>query len=107
VTERTPFVIGSISKAITAYAALALAEEGRLDLDGPATRHLPWPTFAVDAGVVVLLLWAVPRLWGVHLDTMFFIQPDLACLMCGVAALSGVMVILRLSLLLVVRASED
>ena len=36
-----------------------------------------------------------------NLDTMFFIQPDLACLMGGVAALSGGMLILRLPVLLV------
>ena len=42
VTDRTPFVIGSLSKAVTAYAVLTLALEGRLDIEGPANRHLPW-----------------------------------------------------------------
>jgi hypothetical protein len=50
--------------------------------------------------LVVLLVWAVPRLWSIHLDTMVFIQPDLAYLMCGVAALSGATGIVRASRLL-------
>lgn len=64
----------------------------------------PWLTLALDAGVVVLLLWAVPRLWSIHLNTMFFIQLDLAYLMCGVAVRSGVILIFRLSMLLFARA---
>lgn len=66
---------------------------------------LPWLGTVLDVGVVVLLVWAVPRFWGVHLNTMFFIQPDLAWLMGGVAALSGSMLVLRLSLLLAARGS--
>ena len=42
-----------------------------------------------------------------NVNTMFFIQPDLAFLLCSVAAFSGAMVILRSSLLLLVRASAE
>src|SRR5262245_21246348 len=37
----TVFRVGSISKLLTATAALALVEQGRLDLDAPVQRWLP------------------------------------------------------------------
>jgi len=40
-TPGTRFGVGSISKAFTLAAALALAGEGRLDLDAPVERYLP------------------------------------------------------------------
>ena len=41
VTPDTRFGIGSISKTLTLAAALALADEGKLDLDAPVERYLP------------------------------------------------------------------
>lgn len=38
----TLFEIGSIGKAFTAIVVLQLADEGRLSLDDPVVRHLPW-----------------------------------------------------------------
>lgn len=38
----TLFQIGSLSKAFTATLLLQLVETGRLDLDAPVTKHLPW-----------------------------------------------------------------
>ena len=52
-----------------------------------------------DKGIGVLGL--------MNVNTMFFIQPDLAYLMCGVAAFSGAMVILRLSMFLVASSSGE
>lgn len=49
VTTKTVFRFASISKPITAVAALQLAEQGRLDLDAPIQRYVPsfpekaWP----------------------------------------------------------------
>jgi D-alanyl-D-alanine carboxypeptidase len=40
-TEFTRYEIGSLTKQFTAVALLMLAEEGRLRLDDPLTRHLP------------------------------------------------------------------
>ena len=40
-TSETPFVIGSLSKSLTALAVLRLVDAGRLDLDAPVTRYLP------------------------------------------------------------------
>lgn len=40
-TPRTLYGIGSISKGLTLAAALALADQGKLDLDAPVERYLP------------------------------------------------------------------
>ncbi|GGD98649.1 cyclic peptide export ABC transporter [Paenibacillus nasutitermitis] len=42
VTQRTPFEIGSNSKAFTALAVYRLAEEGALDLSKTVSDYLPW-----------------------------------------------------------------
>ena len=43
-TPDTVFRVASISKSLTAWGVLRLAERGDLDLDGPAERYLtPWP----------------------------------------------------------------
>ncbi len=42
VGDRHRFQIGSISKGFTAMALLREREAGRLDLDAPVTRYLPW-----------------------------------------------------------------
>jgi CubicO group peptidase (beta-lactamase class C family) len=42
VTPQTPFIIGSISKTFTALAVMQLVEAGKVDLDAPAQRYLPW-----------------------------------------------------------------
>lgn len=42
VTPDTLFEIGSIGKSFTAVAILQLADEGRIELDVPVDRYLPW-----------------------------------------------------------------
>ncbi len=49
VGPETLFQIGSLSKAFTAALVLRLAEAGRLDLEAPVTKLLPW--FQPPAGV--------------------------------------------------------
>jgi len=41
-TERTGVVIGSTTKALTCAAVLQLADQGKLTLDDPIQRHIPW-----------------------------------------------------------------
>jgi D-alanyl-D-alanine carboxypeptidase len=48
VTPATRFAIGSITKSMTALALLQLHDAGRLDLDAPARRYLPW--FSIESG---------------------------------------------------------
>ncbi|MBV8721599.1 MAG: beta-lactamase family protein [Candidatus Eremiobacteraeota bacterium] len=47
VTPQTRFAIGSITKSMTALAAMQLRDEGKLDLEAPVTRYLPW--FSIDS----------------------------------------------------------
>jgi CubicO group peptidase (beta-lactamase class C family) len=42
VTPDTPFVLGSTSKSFAGLAVMQLVEAGKLDLDSPVTRYLPW-----------------------------------------------------------------
>lgn len=42
VTPATPFLLGSMSKSFTALLVLQLVEQGKLDLDAPVQRYLPW-----------------------------------------------------------------
>ena len=41
-TPRTPFFIGSLTKSFTALAVMQLVEAGRVELDAPIQRYLPW-----------------------------------------------------------------
>ena len=42
VTPETPFLIGSVTKSFTALAIMQLSEAGRVQLDAPVQRYLPW-----------------------------------------------------------------
>ena len=46
----TLFETGSIGKSFTAIAILQLVDEGRLDLDAPVARYLPWLEIAQRTG---------------------------------------------------------
>ncbi len=42
ITPQTPFIIGSTSKSFTALAVMQLVEQGKVALDAPVQRYLPW-----------------------------------------------------------------
>ena len=42
VTPQTPFLIGSVTKSFTALAVLQLVEAGKVALDAPVQRYIPW-----------------------------------------------------------------
>jgi CubicO group peptidase (beta-lactamase class C family) len=42
VTPQTPFMIGSVTKSFTALAIMQLVEQGKVELDAPMQRYLPW-----------------------------------------------------------------
>ena len=42
VTPQTPFILASVSKSFTALAIMQLSEEGKVDLDAPVQRYVPW-----------------------------------------------------------------
>jgi CubicO group peptidase (beta-lactamase class C family) len=41
-SPQTPFVLGSTTKSITALAVMQLVEAGKVELDAPVQRFLPW-----------------------------------------------------------------
>ncbi|NCC34893.1 MAG: class A beta-lactamase-related serine hydrolase, partial [Chloroflexia bacterium] len=41
-TPQTPFFIGSLSKSVTALAIMQLIDAGKVELDAPVQRYLPW-----------------------------------------------------------------
>ncbi|MGW7088955.1 serine hydrolase domain-containing protein [Streptomyces sp. NPDC054871] len=42
VTSRTPFLVGSLAKPVTALAVMRQVEAGKVELDEPVRQHLPW-----------------------------------------------------------------
>jgi CubicO group peptidase (beta-lactamase class C family) len=59
-TPQTPFFIGSLTKSITATAIMQLVEAGKVELDAPVQRYLPWfqvadPTASAQISVRHLL----------------------------------------------------
>jgi CubicO group peptidase (beta-lactamase class C family) len=42
VSPQTPFIIGSLSKSVTALAVMQLVEAGKVELDTPVQRYIPW-----------------------------------------------------------------
>src|SRR5262245_47704919 len=56
VTPQTAFALGSITKSITALAVMQLVEAGRIELDAPVRRYIPWFRTAdaqASAGITV------------------------------------------------------
>jgi CubicO group peptidase (beta-lactamase class C family) len=41
-TAASPSAIGSLTKSFTALAVMQLVEKGKVDLDAPVTRYIPW-----------------------------------------------------------------
>jgi CubicO group peptidase (beta-lactamase class C family) len=41
-TAQTPTMIGSLTKSFTAVAIMQLVEQGKVELDAPVQRYLPW-----------------------------------------------------------------
>jgi CubicO group peptidase (beta-lactamase class C family) len=47
ITPQTPFIIGSLSKSLTATAIMQMVEAGKIDLEAPVKQYLPW--FRLDS----------------------------------------------------------
>ena len=56
ITPQTPFLLASTSKAFTALAVMEQVEAGKLDLDAPVQRYLPWFTLADPAAAARITL---------------------------------------------------
>ena len=55
VTPHTPFILGSVSKSLTALAVMQLVEAGKVELDAPVQRYLPWFRVATGRSWRILL----------------------------------------------------
>lgn len=64
VTTDTPFVIGSISKSLTALAILRLVDAGAVDLDAPVARYLPGFRTAADDATPITIRQALTHTSG-------------------------------------------
>jgi CubicO group peptidase (beta-lactamase class C family) len=49
-SPQTPFFIGSLTKSFTALAVMQLVEAGKVELDAPVQRYLPWFRVAPPRG---------------------------------------------------------
>ena len=49
VTPQTPFILGSTTKSFTALAVMQLVEAGKIELDAPVQRYIPWFRVADEA----------------------------------------------------------
>jgi CubicO group peptidase (beta-lactamase class C family) len=56
VTPQTPFQLASIGKPMTGVAIMQLVEAGKLDLDAPVQRYLPWFRVADEAASAQITL---------------------------------------------------
>ena len=79
----TPFIIGSLTKSFTALAVMQLVEDGKVELDAPVERYLPWfrvadPQASVQITVRHLLnqTSGLPQLSGLRLLADFDDSPD-------------------------------
>jgi CubicO group peptidase (beta-lactamase class C family) len=63
-TEHTPVVIGSTTKAMTAAAMLQLAEQGRLNLDDPISRYVPFRLVDQDMAARITIRQALTHTAG-------------------------------------------
>ena len=56
VTPHTPFLLASVSKSFTALAIMQLVEAGKVELDAPVQRYLPWFRVADPVASVCITL---------------------------------------------------
>jgi CubicO group peptidase (beta-lactamase class C family)/Ser/Thr protein kinase RdoA (MazF antagonist) len=69
VTPETLFRVGSLSKPFTGTAVMRLAEAGKLDIDAPVNRYLPWFTLSdPDAAPAVTLRMLLTHTSGLPHD---------------------------------------
>ncbi|MBM7095344.1 beta-lactamase family protein [Bacillus sp. H-16] len=55
VTEVSPFIIGSVSKPLTALAIMILADDGVVGLEDSIDQHLPWFSYDSPTGEMITI----------------------------------------------------
>jgi len=56
ITPQTPFAIGSIAKTFTALAIRQLINDGKIELDAPVQRYIPWFQLAVTEAAAAITI---------------------------------------------------
>ncbi len=56
VTPQTPFALGSIAKTFTALAIRQLIDEGKIELDAPVQRYIPWFQLADPEAAAIITI---------------------------------------------------
>jgi CubicO group peptidase (beta-lactamase class C family) len=80
VTPQTPFVIGSTAKSFTALAIMQLVEEGKVELDAPVRRYIPWFTLAdeeASSRITVRHLLSQTSGLPTEIGTVYLLREDL------------------------------
>ncbi len=65
VTADTPFLIGSLSKPITALAIMILVEDGKVELDEPIKTYIPSFTYQTDSSKEITVLHLLEQISGI------------------------------------------
>jgi CubicO group peptidase (beta-lactamase class C family) len=80
VTPQTLFRIGSNTKGFTALAIMQLVEQGKIDLDAPVQRYLPWFHLAdVEASAEITVEQVLQQTSGIPGSALYdsFVDPSL------------------------------
>ena len=94
-TSRSPIAIGSQTKSFTAVALMKLAEQGKIDLDQPVVRYLPWFRTADRRGGEITIRMLITNTSGLPSQDrwLFDRDTDEAAIERGVRDLSRVPVV--------------
>ena len=80
ISTDTPFSIASLTKPLTAFVLLDLAESARLSFDDPAAAHIPELTGAYAGGVTISQLLSMradlPLYWPLRFAARAQLAPD-------------------------------
>jgi CubicO group peptidase (beta-lactamase class C family) len=76
-TAASVYQIGSNSKAFTALGILKLEKDGRIDLDAPVTRYIPWlKTYERGVEVPITVVQFLHHTSGLDSNTIYRLSPS-------------------------------
>lgn len=64
VTPDTPFLLASVSKSFTALGVMQLVEAGKIELDAPVQKYLPWFSVASGEGADITVAYLLYQTSG-------------------------------------------
>ncbi|WP_026672997.1 serine hydrolase domain-containing protein [Alkalihalobacterium bogoriense] len=94
VTSDTPFLIGSLSKPITALAIMTLVEDGKIKLDEPIQTYIPSFTYQTKSSQKITVLHLLEHTSGIRRYDSFNVtdmeRESMGAIAQAVTELSGV-----------------